>query len=61
MQEISPEKNMRKKKKKKNSCRLSPPPSHHTNQFSDDFFLKVKLYDQEGKLRLTSSCSFSVE
>ena len=60
MQEISPEKNMRKKKKK-NSCRLSPPPSHHTNQFSDDFFLKVKLYDQEGKLRLTSSCSFSVE
>lgn len=31
-----------------------------TNQFSDDFFLKLKLYDQEGKLRLTASCSFSV-
>lgn len=46
MQEISPEKNMREK----NSCRLSPPPLK-TNQFSDDFFLKLKLYDQEGKLR----------
>ena len=56
MQEISPEKNVREK----NSWRLSPPPSHQTNQFSDDFFLKVKLYYQEGKLRLTSSCSFSV-
>ena len=56
MQEISPEKNMREK----NSCRLSPTPSHQTDQFSDDFFLKLKLYDQEGKLRLTASCSFSV-
>ena len=56
MQEISPEKSVREK----NSCRLSTPPSHQTNQFSDDFFLKLKLYDQEGKLRLTSSCSFSV-